>query len=57
MTNIEKTILTIIVVLSVFLFFNLRACNKKIEQNGGMHSIIVEIGKELKSIEKEIKGD
>lgn len=54
MTSIEKKMLITMGVVMVSLVFSVRSCTLMIEKNGGMRSIIIEVGKEVKEISKEI---
>lgn len=51
----EKVIVpTIIIVFLFSIFFCAHFCRKYIEKEGGIRTIIVNIGKEIKSIGKDI---
>lgn len=57
MTRIEKTILVLIVVLLSIVTFNVIYIINSIYEAGGIKQVIIEAGKEIKDISKEISKD
>jgi len=55
--TVEKVVIMIIIVLITVIFLNIRSCNKLVDKEGGIKQVIVNIGKEVKSIKKEIAQD
>ena len=57
-TTTEKSIAAAIIIGSLLiLFLCFYSCNKRIEKEGGIRAVIVNIGKEIKSIGKEINNE
>ncbi len=54
MTTIEKVIMAGRICLFVFVVFSVYSCNRKLEDAGGVSAIAVSVGKEIKSIQKQI---
>ena len=54
MTSIEKTVLVIIGALVVLIAGNLMYVSYKIDKAGGLKTVIVEAGKEVKDIKRQI---
>lgn len=54
MTTIEKKMLVAVGVLIVCAVVSVKSCTSAIENAGGMRAVIVETGKEIKEIKKEI---
>lgn len=57
MTSIEKMIIAVMGVFLLALFVSVKSCNSAISNAGGLRAVIVEAGKEAKSISKEINND
>jgi len=54
MDKIEKTMLLIIIILAIILNSFIYISLKEIKNRGGIRAVIVETGKEIKNIVKEI---
>ncbi len=54
MSNIEKILILIVVVIMTISIYFVHAGLKKIESQGGIRTIIIETGKEIKAIRREI---
>ena len=54
MDKIEKTMLTIVIILIIGMSYFMHTCFKEIENQGGIRAVIVETGKEIKGMVKEI---
>ena len=56
--SLEKVMIIMVVVALAFIALSVHQCSKAIDEAGGMRNIIVEAGKEIDSIKKEIsEGD
>ena len=53
-TRFEKTMICLILLLVSYAFFLTYRLSKSIESSGGIRQVIVEAGKEIKAIKKEI---
>jgi len=56
MTNTEKKIFAAVTVFTIVVIILVGQISNKIEGAGGLHGIAVSVGKEAKSILKEING-
>lgn len=56
LTSIEKKMAAAIVVLSILIAFNVYYITQKIDEAGGIKGIIIETGKEIKDIKKQIEN-
>lgn len=52
--KIETGAVIILICVTAFLFFTIRSCIKDIEEAGGIRTIIVESGKEMKLLSEDI---
>lgn len=55
LTGIEKKMIAGIVVLSILVFVMVRHIGNEVEKAGGIKGIIVEAGKEIKDIKRQIE--
>lgn len=55
-TKIEKIVIAIIIGSLVIILLNIYSCSKYIEREGGVRAIIINIGKEIKSIGEDINN-
>jgi len=56
-TKIEKIILGVIVFLAIATFASCTILFRSIEEHGGIKSVTIDAGKEIKSVIKEINKD
>ncbi len=54
MGKVGKAIITTMVCLFIFLCFSLGTCHYQLKKAGGIEQVIIEAGKEIKRIKKEI---
>ena len=54
MNKIEKLMLIVVIILIIGISYFTHTCFKEIENQGGIKEIIIETGKEIKDIVKEI---
>jgi len=57
LTSIEKTVIGIIAALMIFVFYAVYTINREIEQAGGFSAIVIDAGKDIKAIAREINKD
>ena len=54
LTKIDKTILGVMALLVVVMGISVHSCKVSIEKKGGFKQVIIDTGREIKSIKEEI---
>lgn len=54
---VERVAIMVLIVSFIVICISVRSCNKLVSKEGGVKQIIVNIGKEVKSIKDEIAKD
>jgi len=57
MTKIEKGVIAVILIIAASMVVQCTYAYKKIDEAGGMKNVIIEVGKEVKDISREINKD
>ena len=57
MTSFEKGVLVLIILSVIMIIANIFYVKQKIKEEGGIRKITVEVGKDIKSIAKEINEE
>ena len=57
MTSIEKKMIIGILVMIVCFVISARSCMLEVQENGGVRAIIIDTGKQIKEISKEINEE
>ena len=55
-TNLEKMIIAAIIVIFIIMVISVFIISKSLSQAGGVRNIVIETGKDVKDISREIKG-
>ena len=57
MTSIEKKMIIVTLVMIVCFVISARSCMLEVQENGGVRAIIIDTGKQIKEISKEINEE
>ena len=57
MTSIEKKVIVVMVILVALIICNFMYMSHKVDKAGGWKTVIVDAGKEIKDIKKQINKD